>query len=158
MSYAHITGIYFPFTGEANINIDFPDYSIPFTAAHELAHQRGVAREDEANFIAFLACMESDDPYILYSGSLNMLEYVLNALARADKDLYSEVYFSLNENVRGELRAYSLFFEKYRDSTASKVNEAVNDTYLKVQGTEGVVSYGMVVDLAVAYYAQLAEQ
>jgi len=102
--------------------------------------------------------MESDDPYILYSGSLNMLEYVLNALARADKDLYSEVYFSLNENVRGELRAYSLFFEKYRDSTASKVNEAVNDTYLKVQGTEGVVSYGMVVDLAVAYYAQLAEQ
>lgn len=158
MSYAHTTGIYVAFSGEANINIDFPDYSIPFTAAHELAHQRGISREDEANFIAFLVCLESDDVYIRYSGVLGMLEYTLNPLYGANADHYREVYLSLDENVRGELRAYSQFFEKYRDSTASKVNNAVNDTYLKVQGTEGTKSYGMVVDLAVAYYLQNAEQ
>ncbi len=157
MSYAHTTGIYVPFSGEANINIDFPDYSIPFTAAHELAHQRGISREDEANFIAFLVCLESDDVYIRYSGVLGMLEYTLNPLYGANADYYREVYLSLNENVRGELRAYSEFFNKYRDSTASKVNNAVNDTYLKAQGTEGTKSYGMVVDLAVAYYLQSAE-
>lgn len=158
MSYAHITGIYVPFTGEANINIDFPDYSIPFTAAHELAHQRGVAREDEANFVAFLVCLESDDPYIRYSGFLSMLEYTLNPLYGANAEYYREVYLALDEGVKGELRAYAAFFEKYRDSTASKVNNAVNDTYLKVQGTEGTKSYGMVVDLAVAYYLQNAEK
>lgn len=157
MSYAHTTGIYVPFSGEANINIDFPDYSIPFTAAHELAHQRGISREDEANFIAFLVCMESDDVYIRYSGVLGMLEYTLSPLYSASADYYREVYLSLNENVRGELRAYSEFFNKYRDSTASKVNNAVNDTYLKAQGTEGTKSYGMVVDLAVAYYLQNVE-
>ena len=57
MSYTHITGVYSFFTGEANINVAFPDYTIPYTAAHELAHQRGIAREDEANFVAFLVCM-----------------------------------------------------------------------------------------------------
>ena len=65
MSYTHITGVYTYFTGEANINCVFPDYTIPFTMAHEMAHQRGIAREDEANFVAFLVCLESDDPYIL---------------------------------------------------------------------------------------------
>jgi len=157
MSYAHTTGIYVPFTGEANINIDFPDYSIPFTAAHELAHQRGISREDEANFIAFLVCLESNDEYIRYSGYLNMLEYTLSPLYGANADHYRDVYLALDEGVKGELRAYSKFFDKYRDSTASKVNNAVNDTYLKVQGTEGTKSYGMVVDLAVAYYLQNAE-
>jgi len=48
--------------------------------------------------------------------------------------------------------AYSDFFEKYRDSVASEVSGVVNDTFLTIQGTEGSASYGMVVDLAVAYY------
>ena len=56
MTYTHITGVYTFFTGEANINVHFPDYTIPYTAAHELAHQRGIAREDEANFVAYLVC------------------------------------------------------------------------------------------------------
>ena len=62
MSYTHVTGIYSYFTGETNINTDFPDYTIPFTAAHEMAHQRGIAREDEANFIAFLVCRTARIP------------------------------------------------------------------------------------------------
>lgn len=51
LSYTHFTGFYFPLTGEANINSDAPDCFIPFTIAHEMAHQRGVASEDEANFV-----------------------------------------------------------------------------------------------------------
>jgi len=153
MSYTHITGVYTFFTCEANIDVVFPDFTLPFTAAHEFAHQRGVARENEANFIAFLVCINSDDVYIKYSGYMNMLQYLLNALYSADRELYSEFYSSLASETKNELRAYSKFFDKYRDSTASKVSGAVNDTYLKLQGTEGTRSYGMVVDLAVAYYA-----
>jgi hypothetical protein len=157
MSYTHITGVYSFFTGEANINVDFPDYTIPFTAAHELAHQRGIAREDEANFVAFIVCSMSDDTYIRYSGYLNMLEYVSNAYYSADNSKDHTDYIELRElldlNVRYEQKAYSEFFDKYRDSVASDVSGAVNNAYLQSQGVkEGSKSYGMVVDLAVAYY------
>ncbi len=153
MTYTHITGVYTFFTGEANINVNFPDYTIPFTAAHELAHQRGVAREDEANMIAFLVCMESDDPYIRYSALLNVYEYVASALYSADANLYAAVYQTLSPEVVKEEMAYSAFFEKYRENIVADVSEATNNVYLQSQGAaEGTRSYNMVVDLTVAYY------
>lgn len=155
MSYMHITGVYSFFTGEANINVNFPDYTIPYTAAHEMSHQRGIARENEANFVAFLVCIRSQDSYVRYSAYLNMYEYVANALYSADKDLYRAAYAQLREEVKNEMAAYNRFYEKYKESTASKVSNTVNNTYLQTQGTvEGTRSYGMVVDLAVAYYKQ----
>lgn len=155
MSYMHITGVYSFFTGESNINVGFPDYTIPYTAAHEMAHQRGVARENEANMTAFLVCICSDDAYIRYSGYLNMYEYVANALYSADKDLYRRASAHLNEEVRNEMSAYNRFYDKYKESTASKVSNAVNSAYLQTQKVEsGTKSYGMVVDLTVAYYKQ----
>ncbi len=155
MNYTHITGVYSYFTGEANIDVAFPDYTIPYTAAHELAHQRGIAKEDEANMVAFLVCIESDDPYIRYSAYMNMYEYVANALYRANPDLYKEARSALDPQVRREMVAYNSFFAKYQNSAAGSVSGAVNDTFLKFQGTEGTASYGMVVDLTVAYYKTL---
>lgn len=153
MSYTHITGVYSFFTGEANINVNFPDYTIPFTAAHELAHQRGIAREDEANMIAFLVCMESEDAYIRYSALLSVFEYVSSALYSADWAAYSAVYASLPDSVVQEERAYAAFFEQYRDHPAASVSTSVNNAYLQSQGAkEGTRSYNMVVDLTVAYY------
>ncbi len=152
MSYMHITGVYSFFTGEANVNVNFPDYTIPYTAAHELAHQRGIAREDEANFVAFLVCIGSDDPYIRYSGYLNVYEYVANALWSADKDLYYKAAAHLNSEVKAEMTAYNRFYDKYKESTVSQVSGTINNSYLQSQGTPGTKSYGMVVDLAVAYY------
>lgn len=153
MSYTHITGVYSYFTGEANLNVYFPDYTLPYTAAHELAHQRGIARENEANFVAFLVTAGSEDPYIRYSGYLNLFEYVSSALYRADVEAYKTVIASLDKQVIGELRAYSAFFDEFRDSVAADVSNAVNDTYLKLNGSsDGTASYGLVVDLAVAYH------
>ncbi len=161
MSYAHFTGFYTFFTGECNINVDFPDYTLPFTAAHELAHGRGIARENEANFIAFLICMESEDNYIRYCGLLNMYEYITAALYEADTDegkpLYHWVTDVLDERARGELRAYSEFFEPYRNSHISAVSGAINDSFLKANGAkEGEKSYGLVVNLTVSYYKSLS--
>ena len=150
-TYTHISGIYTYFTGEANINTNFPDYTLPYTAAHEMAHQRGIAREDEANFVAFLVCAASDDEYIRYSGYLNLYEYVASALYSADKEAYSAVRAELSPVARKEMSAYSAFFDKYRENVAANVTESVNNAYLTIQGTPGTKSYGMVVDLAVAY-------
>ncbi len=159
MTYTHISGVYTYYTGESNINTNFPDYTIPFTAAHEMAHQRGFARENEANFVAFLVCMESNDPYIRYSGYLNMFEYVGGPLYSASQSDYFEILRSLDIRVKCELSEYSVFFDKYRDSTASKVSGTINDTYLKSQGVEeGEKSYGLVVDLAVNYILENFDQ
>jgi hypothetical protein len=153
MTYTHISGVYTYYTGEANLNINFPDYSLPYTAAHELSHQRGVAREDEANFMAFLVCIESENKYIRYSGYLNMFEYVFNALYSADEDAYYKLLDTVDFRIRYEMIAYNDFFDKYRKSVASEVSSVVNDTFLKSQGQkDGTQSYGRVVDLAVAYY------
>ena len=152
-TYTHIAGVYTFFTGEANVNVNYPDYTLPYTTAHEMAHQRGISREDEANFMAFLVCLESDDEYIKYSAYANTYEYVASALYSADKDLYRQLYKEVPDVLKNEMSAYSAFFEKYRENTVAKVSDKVNDSFLKVQGQkEGSKSYGLVVDLLVAYY------
>ena len=154
MTYTHISGVYTFMTGESNINTNYPDFLMPFTMAHEMAHQRGIAREDEANFVAFLVCINSEDAYIRYSGYANMANYLNSALSRADADLYKEfVIYFLPTELRKEFIAYSTFFDKYRDSTASEVTGNINNVFLQSQGqSAGTKSYGLVVDLAVAYY------
>lgn len=153
MTYTHISGMYTYFTGEANLNTNYPYFVNVYTTAHEMAHQRGIARENEANFLAYLVCIGSDDPYMQYSGYLNMYEYLASPLYTASPELYYEVVQSLDFRVRYDLQCYSEFFDKYRDNVAADVSDTVNNTYLVLQGTaEGSRSYGMVVDLAVAYH------
>ena len=152
MTYTHMSGVYTPVTGEANINLNYPDYVIAFTYAHELAHQRGVAPEDEANFMAYLVLLESDDPYLNYSAYRYVLDYLQGALFTADYDKCVEVVRGTAPEILREETAYSAFFDKYRDSGASKVADVVNDTNLKLNDqTAGVRSYGLVTDLVVAH-------
>lgn len=161
MTYTHISGVYTYMTGEANINTNYPDFIRPFTMAHEMAHQRGISREEEANFVAFLVCASSDDNYVRYSAYMNMLNYLRSALYTAvrgteDENLFRELNSITPKKCIGELSAYSKFFDKYRESTASTVSGKVNDTFLKSQGQKsGISSYGLVVDLAVAYYKSI---
>lgn len=152
MTYTHISGVYSFYTGEANLNVNYPDFVNVYTVAHEMAHQRGVARENEANFVAFLVCIASDDPYMQYCGYLNIYQYLTEPLWNASRELYVKANSALDGRIRLDLVRYSEFFEKYRDSKASKVAETVNNTHLVIQGTEGTKSYGMVVDLVLAYY------
>ena len=152
MTYTHISGIYFPFTGEANVNTNYPDYVVAFSMAHEKAHQRGIAGEDEANFIAYLACMYSGDYYLEYCAQMSMYEYFLSAVLETDKDEYMRLISDTDKRSLGEMNAYYEFFEKYRYSAASEVANEVNDAYLKTLGEgDGVESYGLVIELMSAY-------
>lgn len=152
MSYTRILGVYTFFTGEANVNTNFNDFSTAFTAAHEMAHQRGFAREDEANMMAFLACTNSDVPYLRYAGYFEMLRYVLSALSSSSSMYYAEAWYRTPVFARLDQELYEAKFSPYRDSVVGNVSGSVNDAYLKLQGTEGKKSYGLVVDLAVALY------
>lgn len=151
MSRFNYTGFYFPFTGEANINTDPPPCLIPATVAHEMAHQRGVASEQEANFVGILACLESDDPLYVYSGWLFGYIHLCNALYKADADRYFELAAALPESVKADLWANNEYWAQY-ETKAAKVSEKVYDTMLKSYGQElGVQSYGAVVDLLIAW-------
>ena len=153
MTYTHISGIYIPFTSEANVNVNYPEYVTVYTIAHEMAHQRGIAGEDEANFAAFLACVNCDDDYIKYCGLMSMYDYFLDSLYENDEEMYKYIVINTDKRVLGEMYSYYKFFEKYSDSTASQVADTVNDTYLKTLGVEdGVKSYGKVVELYYAMY------
>ena len=152
LSVQQLCGIYSPFTVEANYNGDMTAYNIPFTACHELSHLRGFMQEEEANFIAFLACIGSERVDFRYSGYLSGWVYCMNALYRSDHERWSRIRPLLDESVEADLAANNAFWEKY-EGTLSEMADRVNDTYLKANGqADGVQSYNRMVDLIVAYF------
>ena len=128
-------------SGEANINVNYPDYIVATSSAHEMAHQRGIAREDECNFLAFAVLLESEDPFLRYSAYLDIFSNISSALNKADKNLISTV--PVDARVVGDLRSYSKFFEKYKDSVAAEITNSINNSYLQANGQEqGTKTYG----------------
>lgn len=152
LSVQQVTGVYSPFTIEANYNRDTPYYDIPFTVCHELSHLRGYMQEEEANFIAVLATIGSEDTYFNYSGYVSAWVYAGNALAKADKAKFSELYLSINPYTRQDMMYNNEFWDRY-ETKVSEVHEELNDAYLKYNGqSQGVQSYGHVVDLMLSYF------
>lgn len=151
LSVQHLSGIYLPFTIEANYNRDMVDYNIPFTMCHELSHLRGFMQEEEANFIAFLACYSSEEAEFRYSGRLLGWIYCMNVLYKTDYDAWEGIREKLYPQVEPDLKANREFWAGY-DGAAAEVSNKINDTYLKANGqSEGVESYDRMVDLIVAY-------
>jgi Protein of unknown function (DUF3810) len=145
-----ISGIFIPFTGEAHVNTTLPDVDVPFAASHELAHQRGLAREDEANYAAAVACRLHPWPEFRYSGALLSSLYVQSALAGVDRDRAVALEARRTPAVRRDQAALAEWSRRYR-SRLTDVSHRVNDTYLRSQGQElGVLSYGAMVDLLLA--------
>lgn len=150
MTYTHISGIYSYMTGEANLNVNYPDFVVCTSAAHEMAHQRGIAREDECNFIAFAVLLESDDLFLRYSAYLDVYANVASALYKESPELFSTV--KLDSRVSGDRRSYSEFFKKYEDSKASEIANSINNSYLQANGQiHGTKTYGMIVENVCAY-------
>lgn len=156
MSLINFTGFFFPFTGEANINTDAPACLIPATIAHELAHQRGVAQEDEANFVAVLASLESGDADFCYSASLLAYIHLGNALYAADRDAWQGVWDTLSDGVKADIANNNAYWAKY-NTAVSKASDKVYTGFLESYGqTLGLKSYGACVDLLAAYYYDAA--
>ena len=159
MSYGGIAGIYIPYFAEANVNINQPALLIASSAAHETAHYLGVAREDEANFVSYLACTYSLDASVRYSGTMLALINCANQLYASDAELYRRLvseYYS--EGMLRDLRDYNAYWDSFEGPIEEAVDN-MNDNYLKFNKQEnGVKSYGMMVDLLLAYYAKGSAQ
>lgn len=141
MNWLNLGGFYFPWTGEANFNRLLPAPMLPHTIAHEKAHQRGITSEDECNFIGFLVCISSDDPYTRYSGYLFAQRQLLSELYLHDASRARELIKLRHAGVQRDVDAMRAFWQQY-EGAAEQVSQAVNDTYLKSQGVKGgVASY-----------------
>lgn len=150
MSHLNITGIFFPFTFEANVNTDVPAYTIPATMCHELSHLRGYMREDEANFIGYLVCEKSGSAEFAYSGDMLAFVYASNALYAQDSDAANQIFAGLSDGVRRDLAANSRYWKQF-EGPVSTASSRVNDRYLKANSqSDGVQSYGRMVDLLLA--------
>ena len=153
MSKMEFTGVYVPFSMESNVNIDAPAFGIASTMCHEQAHLRGFIREDEANYIGYLACVASGDPELEYSGVSDALIYVGNALAAKNWDAYCEIWFTYDPGIRRDYDASGAYWKQFEDTPISNAANEANDKYLKNNDQEdGVQSYGRVVDLLLAQY------
>jgi hypothetical protein len=142
----HITGVHFAPTTEATINVLIPDALKPFTMAHELAHAKGVMREQDANLVALYVCLLSDDPYVQYSGLFNSFYTLLNLLRYiGEPNAYQQMYQTLAFNIRKDYAYQNAFWSEY--DLLDTFARWVNDTYLKIFGNEGVSSYVDVPDV-----------
>ena len=154
-----ITGITMGITGEAAVNPSIPAVSIPFTMCHEMAHRMCIATEGDANFAAFLAASVNENPEFRYSAYYMAYRYCYLALKNADTydaiTAADTVAAGACAELQHDMDAYSNFFKKNQDETATRLANTANDTYLKASGDEkGIDSYNSVSDLLVSWHYQ----
>lgn len=140
------------FTLEANYNNDMPKCNVPSTICHELSHVRGFNNEYEANYISFLACINSKKFEYQYSGYLMAYSYCMNDLHDSNIEEFKKINSELSDNVKRELKNDALYWNNYR----GKISEIHSETYdklLKATGQEeGIRSYNAVVKLLISGY------
>ena len=154
-----ITGFTCGITGEAAVNPQIPDVTLPFTMCHEMAHRMCIASEKDANFAAFLACSVHEDVQFRYSAYYMAYRYCYSALATAQSTnaaaAAARIDSEVSDLLRRDLKYYDSFFSTKKDEKATKVADTVNDTYLKTSGeSAGIASYGQVCDLLVNWHIQ----
>ena len=159
LSQQYMMGYYFPFSMEANYNTSMYIVNVPATLCHELAHLKGFIYEDDANFIGFLACINSDDPFYRYSGYLSVLNYVEKEYKKASgKQEFGSV--SLAKSVcADDIFLTSEAWERVEENAVVEtavVKAASNqftETTLVINGvSDGMKSYSRVVQLLLEYY------
>ena len=145
-----IGGFYSPLTAEATVNVEIPSSEVPFSAAHEVAHQLGFAREDEANYLACLVCRLHPDADFRYSGAFVASRHVQRALSSVDRAEARVLESRRSPAVRRDMAALATWVARYRGPAMTAFNRA-NDAYLRTQGQkDGTRSYGRMVDLLLA--------
>ena len=160
MTQQYLAGIYFPFSMEANYNKLMYISNMPSTICHELSHLKGYIRENEANFLSFVACIESDNEFIQYSGYLSVFYYLLDDIEtyateeekanmhKIDKRAYDDTIF-VKEDVFNKIEEKSLV----STDTLSDATDKFIDSNLKINGvSSGMDNYNEVVRLLIFYY------
>jgi hypothetical protein len=152
--YLGYTGYYNPFTGEAQVNTRVPAFTQPFITCHELGHQLGYAKENEANYAGFLVAAKAPDPNFRYSAYLDMYLYAIRELSYRDTAIARRVHLQLNAGVLQDLQTLRRFHQQYKNPIEPYINR-IYAQYLKAnEQPSGMLSYSEVVAMLVATWKQ----
>jgi len=152
LTYMGYSGYYNPFSGEAQVNNLIKSYKFTVVSCHEEAHQIGYAAENEANFIATLATINNDDPYIQYSGYIFALRYCINEIARRDMETYNALLPTINYGILESYREMREFWASY-ENPFEVISKNFWDQFLKANNqSKGIMSYNYMVALVVNYF------
>ncbi|MEL6810273.1 MAG: DUF3810 domain-containing protein [Bacteroidota bacterium] len=152
LTYMGYSGYFNPLTGESQVNRLIKTYKFPVVSCHEQAHQIGYAAENEANFIATLATLHNDDPYIQYTGYIFALRYCVNEIARRDMDTYEAILPTINYGILESYREMREFWSSY-ENPFEDLSKAFWDQFLKANNqSKGIMSYSYMVALVVNYF------
>ncbi|HTR29305.1 MAG TPA: DUF3810 domain-containing protein [Puia sp.] len=152
--YIGFAGYYNPFTGEAQVNTMDPLFGLPYTTCHEMGHQLGYAKENEANFIGFLAARSSADPAFSYSAYLDLFLYSFRELRFRDSVLAKTYKGRLGPGVRADLLEQERFNRRYSNDLAPGI-WALYGSYLKAnRQPHGIVTYTEVTAWLISYANQ----
>ncbi len=144
-------GIYIPFANEGHIDGGLHPIQMPFTLAHEMAHGYGLTDEGECNFVAFITCALSNDPFVNYSGMLSYYRYLLQNLRQMDRSLYQQYIDQMYPPVWEDIVAINEQMNKFPDIMPA-LRDVVYDTYLKSHGvSEGLMSYSSIIGLVMQW-------
>lgn len=150
MSYTGILGYYNPFTAEAQYNSELPSTYIPFTLAHESAHQLGYAKEQEASFMGFLIGEQSLNNDLKYSTEYFVLKSLLNSLSESDPEFVKEILANYSPEMKRDRLAEKLFVRKH-EGFLEVFFGFTNDLFLKSNQQEGRITYSYFIDLLIRY-------
>ena len=151
LSYMGFAGYLNPFTLESQVNSNIPKLNYSTTAAHEMAHQLGIASETEANFVAYQTTITHPDPFIKFAGYSFALGYCYNELLKANSDSAKKKIARLNKGVLKNYQQLSIFWKKFKNPFEPYFKKSY-DTYLKANGQQkGILSYNEMVSMVVAY-------
>jgi hypothetical protein len=157
-NYLGYTGYYNPFTGEAQVNTTVPEFVQPFTTCHEMGHQLGYAKENEAHFAGFLAARASDNPGFRYSVYFDMYSYSRFYLYSMDSVLAKKLDAELRPGVKQDFRELREFILKHRNPV-EKVIDKLYGQFLKAnQQPSGKLTYSEVIDFLVAYQKKFRKE
>ena len=145
------TGITVPLTGEAAVNPNIPDQGIPFAMAHEMAHRLCIARDDETNFSAFLACAENESIEYQYSGYFMAYRFCIAALQSVDAGAAETVASGCSQELLADIEGYDRYFDENRDEQMTLLVAEVTDTYAEATSAEEV-RYSSVCDYLVNWH------
>lgn len=150
MNYTGISGYYNPFSAEAQYNPYLPSTYLPFTLSHESAHQLGFAREQEANFIAFLIAENSKNPDLVYSKNLYVLKSLLHYLSNNDPEFVGQIKLFFSTSMKRDIDNEIIFIENHKGVIDSFFH-ITNDLFLKSNQQEGSITYSYFIDLLIDY-------
>ncbi len=150
-NYLGYSGYYNPITGEAQVNMKIPAFTIPFTATHEIGHQLGYAKESEANFIGFLAASKSEEKAFRYSAYLDAYLYANFFMEVMNPELAQQFYRQLPVWVQEDIRWLKQFWRQYRNPVDRLINVLYGQFLKANQQPEGMLSYNGLVNWLIAY-------